>query len=111
MKSLNFSKKSKIKKFCSNTFAWCFDLVSIINIPETLNEIDRSCFIACISLIFIEFLSSEMTLKNNCFKDCSHLTIVSFPNAHCLYLEPNIFSKCSKDFVLFVNSNSQIIIQ
>ena len=56
----------------------------------------------------IEFLTDEMSLDSEYFRDCSHLAVVCFPNIRVLNIRKLTFSKCANDFTLLLIANAQL---
>ncbi|KAK8898945.1 hypothetical protein M9Y10_001237 [Tritrichomonas musculus] len=106
---LCFEPGNEIKKFNSNSFGWCFNLFSITSIPESLVEIDTRSFLSCVSLVSLEFLGEDIKLVSETFNNCTHLSIISLPDAQLVTIKMFVFTRCSNNLTLFVHHNAAIV--
>ncbi|KAK8835541.1 hypothetical protein M9Y10_042426 [Tritrichomonas musculus] len=109
-KSLSFSdiKKSQLTEIGDYAFQNCQDLKEIRALPQKLKLIGNSSFQGCKSILYIEFLSDEITLSEHSFEKCESLFMVSFPNAKNISIGYHAFLTIPKSFSMFVVANTNL---
>lgn len=104
--SVDFQNNSELTLIDEKAF--CDSKIERITIPEKVKLIGHKCFQDCMFIHFIEILSDEIAICENCFFGCDNISIVSLPNANEISIGKNSFSNKIENFFMFIKSGAQI---
>ncbi|KAK8841773.1 hypothetical protein M9Y10_026722 [Tritrichomonas musculus] len=107
LKKVEFEENSKIHSIDKNTFEKT--PIKSILLPTNVNCVRCNAFLSCSELACFECLGDDLFFESNCFNNCSHLLIISCPNALQIYFDANNNKYLNENCVIYVQNKALIL--